>query len=149
LRNEMIDIAWRCESRILYAMLALHPSLGPRSIIPFSYSSASNFFFGTPFFAHALHCPVFASWAIAIHSFHSVILPYVLSSNSFFASGRASASWMLLGALLFLELQHQYCPNVHVFDARETTVPQSNGLGSSGVLIDMIAAANPGAPRSK
>ncbi|KAH8766230.1 acetyl xylan Esterase/Acetylesterase [Hyaloscypha finlandica] len=45
---------------------------------------------------------------------------------------------MLVGALQFLESRHQYCPNVHVFDARETTVPQSNGFGSSGLHVDMI-----------
>ncbi|KAH8771564.1 catalytic core domain of acetyl xylan esterase from Trichoderma Reesei [Hyaloscypha sp. PMI_1271] len=47
---------------------------------------------------------------------------------------------MLVGALQFLESRHQYCPNVHVFDARETTVPQSNGFGSSGLHVDMISS---------
>jgi acetylxylan esterase len=59
----------------------------------------------------------------------------------------ASASPILSDTLLLLESRQQSCPNVHVFGARETTVPQ--GFGSSGPVIDMILAANPGATKEQ
>lgn len=59
----------------------------------------------------------------------------------------ALASPMLSDTLLFLESRQQSCPNVHVFGARETTVPQ--GFGSSGPVVDMIVAANPGATKEQ
>lgn len=61
----------------------------------------------------------------------------------------ASASPMLSDSLKFLESRQQSCPNLHVFGARETTVPQSNGFGSSGPVVDMILAANPGATKEQ
>jgi len=39
----------------------------------------------------------------------------------------------------------QSCPKVHVFGARETTVPQ--GYGTSQGLVDMVVRAYPGATR--
>jgi acetylxylan esterase len=59
----------------------------------------------------------------------------------------AFASPMLSDTLLFLESRQQSCPNVYVFGARETTVPQ--GFGSSGPVVDMIVAANPGATKEQ
>ncbi|PMD42970.1 carbohydrate esterase family 5 protein [Hyaloscypha variabilis F] len=59
----------------------------------------------------------------------------------------ASASPMLSDTLILLESRQQSCPNLHVFGARETTVPQ--GFGSSGSVVDMILAANPGATKEQ
>jgi len=148
-RHEMIDIAWRCESRILYAMLALLSGPWATKYNTLFLFLRINFFFGAPFFAHPLHCLVFASWAIAIHSFIVSLFTNFSRATLFWLAAGASASPMLLGALLFLESRHQSRPTVHIFDARETTVPQSNGFGSSGLLVHMTVAANPGAPRSK
>lgn len=144
----MIEIASRC---VIYnitcnAGLAVQ-AFKPRSIIPFSYSSAH--LFGAPFLTHPLHYLVFASWAIAIHSLIVSFFTKFSRATIFWLAAGASASPMLLGALLFLESRHQSCPTVHIFDARETTVPQSNGFGSSGLLVHMTVAANPGAPSSK
>jgi len=41
--------------------------------------------------------------------------------------------------------QRQSCPKVHVFGARETTVPQ--GYGTSQGLVDMVVKAYPGATK--
>lgn len=62
------------------------------------------------------------------------------------ASG-AFASPMLSDSISFLEPRQQSCPNVHVFGARETTVPQ--GFGSSGLVVNMIVSANPGATKEE
>jgi acetylxylan esterase len=64
-----------------------------------------------------------------------------------FFAATAFASTMLSDTLLSLESRQQSCPNVHVFGARETTVPQ--GFGSSGPVVDMIVAANPGATKEQ
>jgi acetylxylan esterase len=56
-------------------------------------------------------------------------------------------SLMLSDTLLFFESRQRSCPNVHVFGARKTTVPQ--GFGSSGLVVDMIVAANPGATKEQ
>lgn len=45
------------------------------------------------------------------------------------------------------ERRADVCPKLHVFGARETTVPQ--GFGSSGPVVDMILAANPGATKEE
>lgn len=39
----------------------------------------------------------------------------------------------------------QSCPNVHIFGARETTLPQSNGYGTSLGLVNMVKQAYAGA----
>ncbi|KAK3323133.1 cutinase [Cercophora scortea] len=41
--------------------------------------------------------------------------------------------------------ERQSCPKVHVFGARETTVPQ--GYGTSAGLVDMVVKAYPGATK--
>lgn len=51
-----------------------------------------------------------------------------------------AASILLLGATLGAA---QSCPQVHVFGARETTVPP--GYGTSGPVVNSIVAAYPGA----
>jgi hypothetical protein len=112
----MIEIASRC---VIYnitcnAGLAVQ-AFKPRSIIPFSYSSAH--LFGAPFLTHPLHYLVFASWAIAIHSLIVSFFTKFSRATIFWLAAGASASPMLLGALLFLESRHQSCPTVHIFDA--------------------------------
>jgi hypothetical protein len=39
--------------------------------------------------------------------------------------------------------QRQACPNIHIFGARETTVP--SGYGSAGTFVNLILNAYPGA----
>ena len=39
--------------------------------------------------------------------------------------------------------QRQSCPNIHIFGARETTVP--SGYGSAGTFVNLILNAYPGA----
>lgn len=39
----------------------------------------------------------------------------------------------------------QACPEVHIFGARETTVPQEYGYGTAQGLVDMVKQAYPGA----
>lgn len=41
--------------------------------------------------------------------------------------------------------ERQSCPKVYIFGARETTVPQSNGYGTAGGLVNSVKAAYPGA----
>ncbi|EIN05295.1 cutinase-domain-containing protein [Punctularia strigosozonata HHB-11173 SS5] len=57
-----------------------------------------------------------------------------------------SASLLLLGATLAfagqLEERQSGCPQVHVFGARETTVPP--GYGTAGQVVDSILSAYPG-----
>lgn len=56
----------------------------------------------------------------------------------------ASANPLQLSEGSLLEArQGGNCPKVHVFGARETTVPQ--GYGTSKGLVDMVLQANPGA----
>lgn len=40
--------------------------------------------------------------------------------------------------------ERQSCPKVYIFGARETTVPQSNGYGTAGGLVNQVKAAYPG-----
>lgn len=40
--------------------------------------------------------------------------------------------------------QSQQCPNIHIFGARETTLPQSNGFGTGASVISSIQQANSG-----
>lgn len=40
------------------------------------------------------------------------------------------------------EIQARACPDIHVFGARETTVPP--GYGTSAVVVDLVLAAYPG-----
>lgn len=41
--------------------------------------------------------------------------------------------------------ERQSCPKVYIFGARETTVPQSNGYGTAGGLVNSVKSAFPGA----
>jgi acetylxylan esterase len=41
--------------------------------------------------------------------------------------------------------ERQNCPKVYIFGARETTVPQNNGFGTAGGLVNSVKAAYPGA----
>jgi acetylxylan esterase len=41
--------------------------------------------------------------------------------------------------------ERQSCPKVYIFGARETTVPQSNGYGTAGGLVNSVKAAYSGA----
>ena len=147
-RHEMIDIAWRCESRILNAMLALLSG-------PWATKYNTLFLFLRIIFLSHLSllilCIARCSQAGLLQFIFSIASFFTMVSRAtlFLLVAGASASPMLLSAPLFLESRHQYCPNVHVFDARETTVPQSNGFGCSGLLVHMTVAANPGAPRRK
>ncbi|KAL2758912.1 carbohydrate-binding module family 1 protein [Sodiomyces alcalophilus JCM 7366] len=47
------------------------------------------------------------------------------------------------GSALAIEPRQSGCPNIHIFGARETTVPP--GYGSAGPVVDSIRAAFPGA----
>lgn len=59
---------------------------------------------------------------------------------------------ILFASFVFLALQafaseievekRQSCPNIHVFGARETTVPP--GYGTAGVVVDLVLNAYPG-----
>lgn len=50
--------------------------------------------------------------------------------------------FLAVGSALAIE-PRQSCPDVHIFGARETTVPP--GYGSAGAVVDSIKAAFPGA----
>ncbi|KAF2837457.1 carbohydrate esterase family 5 protein [Patellaria atrata CBS 101060] len=58
-----------------------------------------------------------------------------------------TATLLLLGCALAapadLEERQQGCPNIHVFGARETTVPP--GYGTAGTVVNLILNAHPGA----
>ncbi|KAJ4368774.1 hypothetical protein N0V83_005856 [Neocucurbitaria cava] len=41
--------------------------------------------------------------------------------------------------------ERQSCPKVYIFGARETTLPQSNGYGTAGGLVNSVKSAYPGA----
>src|SRR5688500_10744958 len=51
----------------------------------------------------------------------------------------------LAGATPLTVEERQSCPAVHVFGARETTVPQSQGFGTSSGLVNMVTQAYSGA----
>ena len=53
------------------------------------------------------------------------------------------AMGVALGSPVELE-ERQSCPNIHVFGARETTVPP--GYGTAGVVVNLVLNAHPGAP---
>ena len=57
-----------------------------------------------------------------------------------------SASFVLLALQAFaseeVEVEKRACPNVHVFGARETTVPP--GYGSSSTVVNLVLQAYPG-----
>ncbi|KAF8899779.1 putative acetyl xylan esterase [Gymnopilus junonius] len=56
-----------------------------------------------------------------------------------------SASFVLLALQAFaseVEVEKRACPNIHVFGARETTVPP--GYGTAGVVVNLVLAAYPG-----
>lgn len=40
--------------------------------------------------------------------------------------------------------ERQSCPKVYIFGARETTLPQSNGYGTAGGLVNSVKSAYPG-----
>jgi acetylxylan esterase len=92
---------------------------------------------------------VFASWLLQFILYILLFFAMLHLANLFLLVAGALGSPMLSDTLLFLESRQQSCPNIHVFGARETTVPQSNGFGSSGPVVDMILAANPGATKEQ
>jgi acetylxylan esterase len=62
-------------------------------------------------------------------------------------SSIASIPFLLLGSTVMAapteHLSKRACPNIHVFGARETTVP--SGYGSAGTVVNLILNAHPGA----
>ncbi|KNG50043.1 carbohydrate esterase family 5 protein [Stemphylium lycopersici] len=58
----------------------------------------------------------------------------------------AAALFVGLAAAGPVELnERQSCPKVYIFGARETTLPQSNGYGTAGGLVNSVKSAYPGA----
>jgi acetylxylan esterase len=53
------------------------------------------------------------------------------------------ASLLLVGVSATPLVERQSCPNIHIFGARETTVP--SGYGTAGTFVNLIKGAYPGA----